>query len=44
MNEAEPTYRGRELPRPQDELVDQGMGFDLGTLRLLGRCRLRRLH
>jgi protocatechuate 3,4-dioxygenase beta subunit len=27
-----PTYQGRELPRPDDELVDQGLGFDLGTL------------
>ncbi|MCO1574331.1 intradiol ring-cleavage dioxygenase [Crossiella sp. SN42] len=34
------TYQGRPLPRPQDELVDQGLGFDLGTLfsrrRVLG--------
>nr|WP_211481201.1 hypothetical protein [Actinopolyspora xinjiangensis] len=42
-NEPEPTYQGHELPRPQDELVDQGPGFDLdtlldrrSTLRLLG--------
>jgi protocatechuate 3,4-dioxygenase beta subunit len=27
-----PTYRGRTLPRPDDELVDQGLGFDIGTL------------
>ena len=27
-----PTYEGRELPRPQEELVDQGLSFDLGTL------------
>ena len=27
-----PTYRGRRLPRPDDELVDQGLGFDIGTL------------
>ncbi|WP_019204340.1 intradiol ring-cleavage dioxygenase [Tsukamurella sp. 1534] len=26
------TYRGRPLPRPEEELVDQGLGFDLGTL------------
>jgi protocatechuate 3,4-dioxygenase beta subunit len=32
-----PTYRGRPLPRPDEELVDQGLGFDLGTL--LGRRR-----
>jgi protocatechuate 3,4-dioxygenase beta subunit len=37
------TYEGRALARPQDEVVDQGLGFDLGTLvsrrhalRLLG--------
>ncbi len=27
-----PTYEGRPLPRPDEELVDQGLGFDLGTL------------
>jgi protocatechuate 3,4-dioxygenase beta subunit len=36
----QPTYQGRRLPRPQDELVDQGLAFDVGTLlsrrRLLG--------
>ncbi|MEU4620795.1 3,4-dioxygenase subunit beta [Actinoplanes sp. NPDC023801] len=26
-------YEGRELPRPGSELVDQGCGFDLGTMR-----------
>jgi protocatechuate 3,4-dioxygenase beta subunit len=35
-----PTYEGRPLPRPHDELVDQGLAFDVGTLlsrrRLLG--------
>jgi protocatechuate 3,4-dioxygenase beta subunit len=35
-----PTYEGRRLPRPEEELVDQGLGFDVGTLlsrrRLLG--------
>ncbi|SEO77165.1 3,4-dioxygenase subunit beta [Trujillonella endophytica] len=35
-----PTYGGRPLPRPGEELVDQGLGFDVGTLisrrRLLG--------
>ena len=25
-------YQGRPLPRPDDEVVDQGLGFDLGTL------------
>ncbi|MGY1643449.1 intradiol ring-cleavage dioxygenase [Geodermatophilus sp. SYSU D00703] len=32
------TYEGRSLPRPQEELVDQGLGFDVGTL--LSRRRL----
>jgi protocatechuate 3,4-dioxygenase beta subunit len=27
-----PTYEGRQLPRPDEEVVDQGLGFDLGTL------------
>ena len=35
-----PTFEGRPLPRPDDELVDQGLAFDVGTLlsrrRLLG--------
>ncbi|MDQ7904974.1 intradiol ring-cleavage dioxygenase [Phytohabitans sp. ZYX-F-186] len=31
-------YEGRPLPRPDEELVDQGLGFDLGTL--MGRRRL----
>ena len=26
------TYEGRTLPRPHEEVVDQGLGFDLGTL------------
>ncbi|TQS45187.1 intradiol ring-cleavage dioxygenase [Cryptosporangium phraense] len=26
------TYRGRPLPRPDEDVVDQGLGFDLGTL------------
>ena len=33
-----PTYEGRVLPRPDEELVDQGLGFDVGTL--LSRRRL----
>jgi protocatechuate 3,4-dioxygenase beta subunit len=33
-----PTYEGRSLPRPDEELVDQGLGFDVGTL--LSRRRL----
>ena len=33
-----PTYEGRVLPRPEEELVDQGLGFDVGTL--LSRRRL----
>lgn len=35
-----PTYEGRPLPRPDDEVVDQGLGFDLQTL--VGRRQLRR--
>jgi protocatechuate 3,4-dioxygenase beta subunit len=35
-----PTFEGRSLPRPDDELVDQGLAFDVGTLlsrrKLLG--------
>ena len=27
-----PTFEGRPLPRPEEELVDQGLAFDLGTL------------
>ena len=34
------SYEGRRLPRPHEEIVDQGLGFDLGTLlsrrRMLG--------
>ena len=33
-----PAYEGRALPRPGEELVDQGLGFDVGTL--LSRRRL----
>ena len=27
-----PTYEGRHLPDPDEEIVDQGLGFDIGTL------------
>lgn len=27
-----PTYEGRRLPKPHEELVDQGLQFDIGTL------------
>ncbi len=27
-----PTYRGRPLVRPEEEVVDQGLGFDIATL------------
>ncbi len=27
-----PSYEGRALPRPDEELVDQGLAFDVGTL------------
>ncbi len=30
---APPTYEGRPLARPDEEVVDQGLGFDLTTLR-----------
>lgn len=37
---AVPAYEGRPLPRPGEELVDQGLAFDVGTVlsrrRLLG--------
>ncbi|SDT38609.1 intradiol ring-cleavage dioxygenase [Actinoplanes derwentensis] len=26
-------YEGRELPKPDEEVFDQGLGFDLGTMR-----------
>jgi protocatechuate 3,4-dioxygenase beta subunit len=32
MNDRDQTYEGRPLPRPHDEIVDQGLGFDIGTL------------
>lgn len=32
MSNSERTHEGRPLPRPQDEIVDQGLGFDVGTL------------
>ncbi|MEU6697453.1 intradiol ring-cleavage dioxygenase [Pseudonocardia sp. NPDC046786] len=38
MTEPRNRYQGRPLPRPDDELVDQGLGFDLGTL--LSRRRM----
>jgi protocatechuate 3,4-dioxygenase beta subunit len=31
-HEQVPTYEGRPLPRPDEELVDQGLAFDLATL------------
>ena len=35
-----PTYEGRPLARPDEELADQGLGFDLGTL--IGRRHVLR--
>jgi protocatechuate 3,4-dioxygenase beta subunit len=35
-----PTHQGRPLPRPADDLEDQGLAFDLGTL---GRRRMLRV-
>jgi protocatechuate 3,4-dioxygenase beta subunit len=36
-----PTYEGRALPRPEEEVVDQGLAFDVATL--LSRRRLLRV-
>jgi protocatechuate 3,4-dioxygenase beta subunit len=36
-----PTYEGRTLPRPDEEVVDQGLGFDIGTL--MSRRRILRI-
>src|SRR5687768_374248 len=36
----EPTYEGRPLVRPDEEVVDQGLGFDLTTL--MSRRRMLR--
>ncbi|MFD4018330.1 3,4-dioxygenase subunit beta [Streptomyces sp. SH5] len=40
MTSEGPAYQGRPLPYPEEEVVDQGLGFDLGTLhsrrRVLG--------
>jgi protocatechuate 3,4-dioxygenase beta subunit len=36
-----PTYEGRPLARPDEEVVDQGLGFDIGTL--MGRRRMLRV-
>ncbi|MEU8634212.1 intradiol ring-cleavage dioxygenase [Amycolatopsis sp. NPDC048633] len=32
MENPHPAYEGRPLPRPRDEVVDQGLGFDVATL------------
>ncbi|GAB3739738.1 intradiol ring-cleavage dioxygenase [Microlunatus parietis] len=32
MQQSDGDYQGRTLPRPDEEVVDQGLGFDLGTL------------
>ncbi|GAA0443379.1 3,4-dioxygenase subunit beta [Actinoplanes capillaceus] len=34
------TYQGRPLPHPEEEVFDQGLGFDMGTL--MGRRKLLR--
>lgn len=31
-NASPPSFEGRTLPRPDDEVVDQGLAFDIGTL------------
>ena len=38
--QSQPTYEGRPLVRPDDEIVDQGLGFDVDTL--MGRRRMLR--
>ncbi|MDI6102620.1 intradiol ring-cleavage dioxygenase [Actinoplanes sp. NEAU-A12] len=35
-----PTYQGRPLAKPEEEVFDQGLGFDLGTL--MGRRQILR--
>jgi protocatechuate 3,4-dioxygenase beta subunit len=40
MHRAVPTYQGRPLARPGEDLQDQGLGFDLGTL--VGRRQILR--
>lgn len=40
MPQPEPTYQGRRLPKPNEEVTDQGFGFDLDTL--MGRRQLLR--
>lgn len=39
-SQQEPTYQGRRLPNPAEEVYDQGLGFDLGTL--MGRRQILR--
>jgi protocatechuate 3,4-dioxygenase beta subunit len=41
MTHNDPTYEGRPLARPGEEVVDQGLGFDIGTL--LSRRRILRI-
>nr|WP_296069065.1 intradiol ring-cleavage dioxygenase [uncultured Actinoplanes sp.] len=41
MQKPDPTYGGRPLARPGEDLEDQGLGFDLGTL--MGRRQMFRL-
>ena len=40
QQQSPPTYQGRPLVRPDEEIVDQGLGFDVDTL--MGRRRMRR--
>jgi protocatechuate 3,4-dioxygenase beta subunit len=40
MVKDQPTYQGRPLVRPGEEVFDQGLGFDLGTL--MGRRQILR--
>ncbi|MEU8665042.1 hypothetical protein AB0C31_51540, partial [Actinoplanes philippinensis] len=36
----QPAYQGRPLPNPEEEVFDQGLGFDLDTL--MGRRQILR--
>src|SRR6478609_6626002 len=33
-----PTFEGRPLPRPDEEVVDQGLAFDVAPCSAAGRC------
>ena len=43
MTRTGPSYQGRPLPRPDEEVVDQGLAFDLGTLVSRGHLSRRQM-